>query len=95
MWTTTTATNLHVLDGGIAWVYDTIIPSHREQHAKPCAAAADALVWHRRASDRIHGGYQVGPWFDTVRPHGLPSRRYHCYGFTVTVTVGRSVSVRR
>ena len=55
MWTTTTGTNLYVLDGGIARTHGTIIPGHREQHAKPCAAAADALVWHR-----VHGGYQAG-----------------------------------
>ena len=55
MWTTTTGTNLYVLDGGIARTYGTIIPGHREQHAKPCAAAVDALVWHR-----VYGGYQAG-----------------------------------
>ena len=55
MWTTITGTNLYVLDGGIARTHDTIILDPRLQHAKPCAAAADALVWHR-----VHGGYQVG-----------------------------------
>ena len=30
MWTTTTGTNLYVLDGGIAWVHGTIIPGYRE-----------------------------------------------------------------
>ena len=29
-WTTTTGTNLYVLDGGIAWVHGTIIPGYRE-----------------------------------------------------------------
>ena len=52
---TRTATNLHVLDSGIAWAHGTIILGYREQHAKPCSAAADALVWHR-----VHGGYQAG-----------------------------------
>ena len=55
MWTTITGTNLYVLDGGIARTHDMIILDPRLQHAKPCAAAADALVWHR-----VHGGYQVG-----------------------------------
>ena len=51
MWTTTTGTNLYVLDGGIARAHGmTILDVYREQHAKPCAAAADALVWHR-----VHG----------------------------------------
>ena len=52
---TRTATNLHVLDGGIAWVYHTTVLDQRGHHAKPCTAAADALVWHR-----VHGGYQAG-----------------------------------
>ena len=55
MWTTTTGTNLYVLDGGIARAHVTIILGYRKQLAKPCAAAADALVWHR-----VHGGYQAG-----------------------------------
>ena len=55
MWTTITGTNLHVLDGGIARAHSTIIPGYREQHAKPCAAAVDALVWHR-----VYGGHQAG-----------------------------------
>ena len=44
---TRTATNLHVLDGGIAWVHRTTILDQRGHHAKPCTAAVDALVWHR------------------------------------------------
>ena len=52
---TRTATNLHVLDGGIAWVHRTTILERRDEHAKPCAAAVDALVWHR-----VHGAYQEG-----------------------------------
>ena len=55
MWTTTTGTNLYVLDGGIARAYATIILDYRDQHAKPFAAAADALVWHR-----VYGGHQAG-----------------------------------
>ena len=43
---TRTATNLHVLDGGIAWVHRTTIMDQRGQHAKPYAAAADVLVQH-------------------------------------------------
>ena len=41
---TRTATNLHVLDGGIAWVYHTTILDQRGHHAKPYAAAVDVLV---------------------------------------------------
>ena len=41
---TRTATNLHVLDGGIAWVHRTTILDQRSHHAKPCAAAVDVLV---------------------------------------------------
>ena len=52
---TKTGTNLYVLDGGIARAHGTIILDHQEQHAKPCAAAADALVWHR-----VHDGCQAG-----------------------------------
>ena len=46
MWTTTTGTNLYVLDGGIARTHATIILDYRDQHAKPYAAAADVLVQH-------------------------------------------------
>ena len=41
---TRTATNLHVLDGSIAWVYHTTILDQRGHHAKQDAAAADVLV---------------------------------------------------
>ena len=52
---TRTATNLHVLDGGIAWVHRTTILDYRNQHEKPCAAAVNALVWHH-----VHGALQEG-----------------------------------
>ena len=52
---TRTATNLHVLDGGIARVHRTTILNQRGHHAKPCTAAADALVWHR-ACDALQEG---------------------------------------
>ena len=55
VWTMRTATNLHVLDCSIACTHGTVILDLRGQHAKPRAAAADALGWQR-----VHGGYQAG-----------------------------------
>ena len=48
-----TAVNLHVFDFSIARVYHTTILDQRIHHTKPCAAAADELVWHR-----VYGAYQ-------------------------------------
>ena len=53
MLTTKTASNLAALDSGRVWWYRTTILDKRGHHAKPCAAAADALGWQR-----VHGGHQ-------------------------------------